>query len=99
VFVHEGTSEQALALLGADDGDFPILVNRLIFDADVMIPIIRARDEQPSSRRPAIWDFVDSATKKRWHSKILQPTRLKSHSRFGVAINEVVVGPATFRTM
>ena len=98
--VHEGTSDHALALLGADDGNFPILVNRLIFDSDVLIPIIRASDEPHSMRRPMIWDFVDSATKKRWRSQML-----KHDEAYGNHISElagvmivvdVVLGPGDF---
>ncbi len=99
-FVHEGTSEHALALLGADDGDLPILVNRLIFDADVLIPIIRASDQERSSRQPVIWDFVDSGTKKRWRSQMLKLDEAYgnhiSELAGTVVVIEVVIGPGDF---
>jgi hypothetical protein len=63
IVVHEGVSDSALALLGGDDDDQPILIDRWIFDADLMIPFAPAR--RFGDRWPMMMDFVDSATRTR----------------------------------
>ncbi len=100
IAVHEGTADGALALLGADDDNQPILVNRLIFDADVMIPLVRASQGTGANQRPMMWDFFDSATKQRWRRRSLRSddgygARLCEMAGVIVAI-QVVIGPGDF---
>lgn len=101
IVVHEGTSDRALALLGADDSNSPVLVHRLIFDADVIFPIVRAIDDEPHNHpNPMLREFVDSGTKKRWREHI------RNHNQsFGKFVRElagvlivvnVVMGPGDF---
>lgn len=100
IVVHEGAADGALALLGADDDNQPILVNRLIFDAEVVIPLVRASQEVGANPRQMMCDFFDSATKQRWRKRSLRHddsygAHIWDLSGVIVAI-QVVIGPGDF---
>lgn len=98
--VQEGTADAVLALLGADDDNLPILVNRLVFDADVLIPIVRAHDEARAFHQEVLWSFTDSATKKRWRAMSGNNQIAYSELACGLAgilvSVDIIIGPGDF---
>lgn len=100
VVVQEGTQDGSLALLGSDEAGQPILVHRLVFDADVLIPVVRVAESSDSLSAPILLDFVDSATRRRWKAHILNGDsnygeRVCSLAGVSIVV-QVAMGPGDF---
>ena len=69
VLEHDASDPQSLSFLGASEDDQPVLINRALFDADVVIPVGMLRDDHVQSlsvHHSWFPDFADRDTQRKF---------------------------------
>jgi nickel-dependent lactate racemase len=87
--VHDASVEEQLALLGITEANRTLRLNRVLCDADLVIPIGPARQDCHYSgfSRPLFPEFSDEQTRNRFHAPASHET-LKGHQKLAAEARE-----------